>query len=91
MCRFFFFLKLFLFLNVTHQARLYGKSVADTHLEGRICHAFCVFPWKMFTELLLCKSKLLHQGLWRWIMAAEVAVDHSLILCTTLLQDVCTE
>ena len=84
-------MQVFLFFNVTHQARLYRKSVADTHLEGRICHAFYVFPWKMFTELLFCKSKLLHQGLWRWIMAAEVAVDHSLILCATLFKDVLAE
>ena len=40
---------------------------------------------------LLGKAKLLHESLWLWIVTAEVAVDHCLVLCTTLLKDVLAE
>ena len=84
-----------------HRPRLYGKSVADTHLEGWICHAFVMFSCWMFTKKtlreteesseLLCKTELLHEGLWLWIVTTEVAVDHCLVLCTTHLEDVLAE
>ena len=75
-------MKVFLFLMIIslfYLARKHKKSVADTHLKGWICHAFSIFSWMM----LFCQSKLLHKSLWLRIVAAEVAVDHSLILCST--------
>ena len=41
--------------------------------------------------LLFCKTKLLHESLRLRIVTAEVAVDHCLILCTTLFEDVPAE
>ena len=41
--------------------------------------------------LLFCKTKLLHESLRLRIVTAEVAVDHCLVLCTTLLKDVLAE
>ena len=87
----------FIYRLCRHQARLYSKSVADTRLNGRICHAFAVFPWKMFanehlpSSNLFCKSKLLHKRLWLRIVTAEVAVKHVCILDATLRKDVLTE
>ena len=40
----------FFFFMCGHRPRLYRKSVADTHLEGWICHAFAMFSWTMFTR-----------------------------------------
>ena len=61
--------------------------MADTHFKGWICHALFAFMWMT----LLCQSKLLHESLWLWIVTTEIAVDHSLILSTTLREDILAE
>ena len=84
-------------LQEISQPQFYRKTVADTHFEGGICHGFLLFSRMMSAEflqnigVLLCKSKLLHEGLWLRIVAAEVAVDYSLINCAAHLEDVLTE
>ena len=74
-------MKVFLFLMIIslfYLVRIHEKSVADTRLKGCICHAFTTFVWM----ILLSQSEFLHEGLRLWIMTAEIAIDHGLILST---------